>query len=114
MILLKITYCEENLNATSIDDFYYRNWKHLLKDSQGTGVRKLVKEMIDQKKILYRSLILSNDGNKLEITTVFADRISYEEFDNHPIVNYSKSFWQNRAWKKSRELTEITDLMFLQ
>lgn len=113
MILLKITFIEPNRNAVSIDDFYYRGYQDQLKNPQGTGVRALVKQMISDKKILCRNIFLSDNGNKLEVLTVFADENALNEFLNHELVLYSNQLWQNRSWHKTREIFNLDDYKLL-
>jgi len=113
MILLKVTYIEKGRQAISIDEFYYRGYESQLRDSRGTGVRRLARQMILEKKIISRNLILSENGDKLECLTIFKDRKSLEEYLNHELVEYSRNLWANRPWIKTKEIFELTDYKIL-
>lgn len=111
MIFQKVTFVEEGRNASSVDDFYYRGYEEKLKGKKGTGVRRVAADMIRDGKILERFLVLKNNGNSLEIYTIFRDKQSYDEFINHQLTKKSKDFWEEREWVKTVEMFDITDFL---
>jgi hypothetical protein len=113
MKLLKITYIHKDRKAINIHDFYYRDYESKLINPEGTGVRKLSQRMINEGKIITRTLILSDDGNKLECLTVFIDESALEEYLNHDFVKYSRELWIDRDWSKTTEIINLIDYNFL-
>lgn len=111
MILQKIIFVEENRNATSVDDFYYRGYEDKLNGKLGTGVRKLAADFIREGKIIDRFLILDKTGCSLEIYTFFKDEESFNEFINHPISFEAKEFWEGRNWKRIATVEKVNDFL---
>lgn len=111
MILQKVTFIEEGRNAVNVDDFYYRGYEEKLKGKKGTGVRRVAADMIREGKILERFLVLKNNGNILEIYTIFRDKQSYDEFINHQLTKGAKDFWEGRKWIKTVEIFDISDFL---
>lgn len=107
MIVLKQEITEHNRNATSVDDFYYRGTE--FEHGGGTGIRSLAIQYLRDRKIIDRRLILKNNGNTLEITTLFANRQYYLEFIQDDLQKEALQFFAQRQWETKTETYEAQD-----
>lgn len=107
MIILKQEITEHNRNAISVDDFYYRGTE--FEHSGGTGIRSLAMQYLRDRKIIDRRLILKNNGNTLEITTLFANRQYYLEFIQDDLQKEAMQFFAQRQWETKTETYESQD-----
>lgn len=107
MIVYKQTFKEDNLNATSIQDFYYRNTE--FEKSGGTGIRGLARQYLRQGKIIDRRIVLLDKGNSLEITTIFKDKDCWKDFIKEPLHNDAVDFFYKRDFTMSTEVYEIIE-----
>ena len=107
MIIFKQEITEDNRNATSVDDFYYRDTEY--ETGGGTGVRTLSAQYLRDRKIIDRQLILKNNGCTLEITTMFTDRQSMREFLAEDVHKAAGDFFENRCRTMKTEMYEVQD-----
>ena len=109
MIVHKQEITEVNRNATSVDDFYYRETEY--EDLGGTGIRKLAAEFFRDGKLVDRTIILKNNGCTLEIVSIFKNRKYYIEFLDNSLHIEALKFFQDRNWHVTSETYEISDLL---
>jgi len=107
MIVYKQVISEDNLNAVSIQDFYYRNTQY--ESTGGTGIRGLSRQYLKQGKIIDRRITLYNDGNTLEIITIFKDKTSWKEFMQEELHNEAIEFFYQRNFTLKTETYEILE-----
>jgi hypothetical protein len=111
MILQKVTFKHTGRNATSVDDFYYRDITDKLNGRKGTGVRSLAADFIRQGKALDRFLILKDDGCTLESYMIFKDMECLNEFSRHPINLRAANIFADKGWSKTVEVLPIQDYL---
>jgi hypothetical protein len=111
MILQKVTFKHLNRNATTIDDFYYRNIEDKLNGKKGTGVRLLSAEFIRQGKALDRFIILKDDGCTLETYMIFRSMEDLNEFIKHPVTQRASDVFIDKGWSKTVEIYPINDYL---
>lgn len=111
MIMQKVTFKHVNRNASSIDDFYYRNLENKLNGKKGTGVRLLSAEFIRQGKALDRFIILKDDGCTLETYMIFRNMEDLNEFVKHPISQGASNIFAEKGWSKTVEIYPISDYL---
>ena len=107
MIIFKQEITEDNRNATSVDDFYYRGTEY--ESGGGTGIRGLSAQYLRDRKIIDRQIVLKNNGCTLEITTIFKDRQSMREFFAEDLHKAAGDFFEDRHRTMKSEMYEIQD-----
>ena len=111
MIMQKVTFKHLNRNATTIDDFYYRNIEDKLNGKKGTGVRVLAAEFIKLGKALDRFVILKDDGCTLETVMIFRSMEDLNEFIKHPVTQRASDIFIDKGWSKTVEIYPINDYL---
>ncbi len=111
MIMQKVTFKHLDRNATTIDDFYYRNIEDKLNGKKGTGVRLLSAEFIRQGKALDRFIILKDDGCTLETYMIFRSMEDLNEFIKHPVTQRASEIFAEKRWSKTVEIYPIDDYL---
>jgi hypothetical protein len=111
MIMQKVTFKHFDRNATTIDDFYYRNIEDKLNGKKGTGIRVLAAEFIKLGKALDRFVILKDDGCTLETVMIFRSMEDLNEFIKHPISQRASNIFIDKGWTKTVETYPINDYL---
>jgi hypothetical protein len=111
MIMQKVIFKHLNRNASTIDDFYYRNIEDKLNGKKGTGVRALAAEFIRQGKALDRFIILKDDGCTLETCMIFRSMEDLNEFIKHPVTQRANDIFIDKGWSKTVEIYPINDYL---
>lgn len=111
MILQKITLNHPDRNATTVDEFYYKDLDEKLNGKKGTGVRALAAEFIRTGKALDRFILLKNQGCTLETYMIFTSVENLNEFINHPITKKAGDFFAEKGWSKTIEIQPIDDYL---
>jgi hypothetical protein len=107
MIIYKQEITERNKHANSIQDFYYRDTEY--ETEGGTGIRGLATEYFRQGKVIERQLILKNEGNTLEITTIFPTRKEFKEFMQEDLHKDAINFFYENNWEVKTEIYEAIE-----
>ena len=111
MIMQKVTITHKDRNATTVDEFYYRDMKKQLDGKKGTGVRALAGDFIRQGKVLDRFLILKDNGCVLESYILFKTAEDLNEFSSHPISLNARSFFAGKGWTRIVEIYPVDDYL---
>jgi len=111
--ILKQTLYDKNRSAKTIDEFYYKGLEEKLKGKQGTGLRLVAKEFINQGKIIDRYLILDGTGDSLEITTIFKNKQYLQEFLWHPVIVEANEIFNEKQWIFTSVISPANDYLTL-